>query len=111
MLARLSSPWKERRGLGSPTSLVGFKPPAGCAGGQDQEMGAAPSAFSQLPKALELWGSSTRWRRDATVPKLPQPRCGHWAVPPLGQAPAAEAQVVEKPPALIFACNNPVGRA
>lgn len=80
-------------------------------GGQDQEMGAAPGAFSQLPKALELWGSSTRWRRDATVPKLPQPRCGCWALPPLGQAPAAEAQVREKPPALIFACNNPVGRA
>lgn len=111
MLARLSSPRKERRGLGGPTSLVGFKPPAGCAGGQDQEMGAAPGASSQLPKALELWGSSTRWRRDATVPKLPQPRCGCWALPPLGQAPAAKAQVREKPPALLFACNNPVGWA
>lgn len=111
MLARLSSPWKERRGLGGPTSLVGCKPPAGHAGGQDQEIGAAPGASSQLPEALELWGSSMRWRRDATVPKLPQPRCGCWALPPLGQALAAEAQVAEKPPALLFACNNSVGRA
>lgn len=57
----LSSPWKERRGLGGPKSLVGFKPPAGRARGQDREMSAAPRASSHLPKASELWGRAWPW--------------------------------------------------